>query len=725
MKDNFDNVVGVLAPNGQDSVLFKNALQYLTDKNNFDNIRSEFSEEEVSSALTIFGSAYTQGFEDFYTDEFFNKNFQTDINGEPVLEDVLTYLKSTENQRMDEVGKIDFEDFKNQFPEMDYETLENKLYDAFLDENGNFVIDENKLRSSNIYESQEVDNILGDSALQELIKKNVLALNKEDFLNISNDNFLNITLGEEYNSFGKLKTFDSTSLLNTILKSTINASTEEEFDTLLNQSVSSNVYDAIIDNEDLYNTIKSMSLNLKEVSIKSFENGSVNDVLERDMFNELKETLILTNIKPETLDSITVLTSIDYDVLLNNINEVTEIANSIEKDLIASNIDVVGLSSKIISENVEKTQSFLRILNNFVSSVGNGYVNDEIIRAFSDIYNDFFNIRNRTDFVDIESFDYDVVKFDNQVSKLDAYNNGYLKIRDSYYIPIENSSYEDVLTSLIDSYEVGENLLEGVIPNNLKSDIAYRNYIDDIVNSRINSFGEEVNEDNIEDFKSIVIMEFLNGVDNNNDYGINEYLQEKENLETKDLNYLTFDFLSDLNNIVLISKLNNSPLYDKIFKYLEFKNGGINIKENKELITTRIQNILPDTNKVIKELKDYFPTPSINEVLDNNSLREAYFTNPESLKFINTGYVIVNDQLITDLTSDDFIRTKEGVFEKVDNIQGKNIYSALVQENGFVRLSSLNKQIKGNNIVENAIKFNNKYSQSRKEEILNEITNCN
>ena len=37
------------------------------------------AQEEIQEALTLFGSAYTQGFQDFYTDEFFNTNYQNVI----------------------------------------------------------------------------------------------------------------------------------------------------------------------------------------------------------------------------------------------------------------------------------------------------------------------------------------------------------------------------------------------------------------------------------------------------------------------------------------------------------------------------------------------------------------------------------------------------------------------------------------------------------------------
>lgn len=723
VKDNFDRVIGVLAPNGQKSILFNQALEYLTGKTISDN---KVSQEEVEEALTVFGSAYTQGFQDFYTDEFFNANYQTDINGEPILEEVLTYLKSTESHRLNEVAKMDFEDFKNQFPEMDYETLENRIYDAFLDENGNFQVDEQKLRGSGIYESQEIDKILSDTSLQDTIKQNVLALNKETFLNTQEDNFLNISIGEQYNSFGKLKSYDSYSLLRTILKNTVGAVTEEDFDRILNQNVSEDVYNAIVDNQETYNTLLSMSLNLKEVPVRTFENGSVNDVLERDIFNELKDTLIVTNINPQTLANISTLSQIDYDIMLENMDEVMELAKNIEEGLVSSNIDVIGLGDKIITDDVEKVQSFLRALNTFANSVNDGIVNDNIIEAFSDVYTDFFNIENRTDLVDIESFDYDVVKLDNSISKLDAYANGYLRIKDNNYIRVVNAPYNDIVNSLIDSYEIGENVLEGIVPNNLKSETSYKNYIDNIVNSRINSFGEQVNQTDLDAFKSIVLLEFLNGVqqDDLRD-NFSDYIQTKDELEDKNLDYLTFDFASDLNNIILLSKFNENPLYDKIFKYLEFKNGEVKIKENEDLIISRIQNILPSSNMVLNELKDYFTPSVIAEEADNNSLREMYLANPSGLVFLNTNYQVLGDQIVTDITSDDFVQTKEGVFEKIDNIKGMNIYSRLVNDNGFVRISSMNKQIVGENEIEKGVKFNNLYSEKQKGNLLDDINNCN
>ena len=712
VKDNFDNVVGVLAPNGKESVLFKKALVYLTNK------ETGHTQDEMNNALTMFGSAYTQGFEDFFTDENMYKNYQTDINGEPVLTDVLTYLKSTETHRMGIEGKLDFESFRNQFPEMNYNALESKLYDAFLDEDGNFVIDENKISNSGLYLQEEIDNILQDEKVQNSIKENVLAINKENFKDNSEESFLNLVVGEKYNSFGKLVPYDSNTLMNTILGKTTDATDEAEFDALLKEVLPESLYESIAGNKDMYNSLLELSLSLKNVTVKRFENGEMVDVLDRDINNELKETLILANVSPDTIANLQTLVALDLDVILNNFEDFFHLIRSVEKDLVDSNIDVVGLSEKMLSEDIEKTHAFLRALDKFVNSVNRGYVSDNIIDAYSEIYTDYFEIKGRKQFVNVDAFDHEVVKVENEMTKKEAFANGLLHVRDNFYIPIVSSSYNEILESMMDSYELGENLMEGVIPNNLASETQFKRYVDNIVNAKINDFGEEVSEEDMDAFRSITLLETLYKIDN-----VKPKTKFTE-LDKKGVSdYVKFEFFSDLNNIIIRAKYSGSSMYEKIFKYLEFKQDELRITDNEAVVLARIENVLPDS-QVLRELKNYFKEATVVRTPDTNYLREFYFTNPNELSFINKGYTLRNEQLITPLNLDDFIQTKEGVFEKIDNVNGANVYSMLVQGAEKVALASINKQFEGFPKVGDMVKLNNTYTEKQGTRIMEEINNC-
>ena len=718
VRDNFDRVIGVEAPNGKSSILFRSAVEYLN------NSKTEYDEEIFNDAATIVVSTELKEFQDFHTDEEGNLNYRTDINGEPVLEDVLTFLKSTEKSKMNEINKSDFEDFKNQFSEFNYETFEEKLKSAFLDKDGNFLVNEQKLLNSELYNQLEIDNILEDKNLQEKIKNNILSLNKENFSDIDSGSFLNVTSGG-FNSFGKQKTYNSDNLLKLILNTTTQASNQEEFDTLLSQAVSEDIYEAISNNQDVYDTLLNLSINLKSVEVKTFENGAVKNVLNRDLFNELKETLIVSNISEETIYNLEVLSDIDYDVIMNDLDNVIELTKSIESDLVASNIDVIGLSNKLVTEDVEKVQSFIKALNTFSKSVASGIINDSLIETFSDIHNDFFNNENKTEFVNIDSFDQDVVKIDNKISKLDAYNNGYLKVADGYYMRVTNESYEEILSSLLDLYQTGENLLEGTIPNNLKSEVQYRNYLNNLIMSELNDFGEVVNEDNLEVYKAVKVLEILHGIENVEDNKTNNYKQDKDALKGKDLEYLSFNFFSDLNNIILLSKLTGNELYDKIFQYIEFKENELSIKENEPVVISRIQNILTDNNKVLKELKDYFKPVSVENNPSIEDLRESYFFNNDFVKPINTDYKIVNGQLTSPSVNEDFVYNNGKVYEKIDNVDGVNIYSQLVERNGKIEVQSMNKNVVEQNTIGNEVKLNNNYSQTQKENLLDDLTKCN
>ena len=695
IRDNFNNIVGVESNDGRNSILYEKALQYFNNQD---------------EALKAFVTGYSDSFKSFFTDEFGNINYKKDINNEPEFEEVLSYLKSTEENKLNEIDKMNLEDFRNIYNFQNYDELKEKLYNTFLDEKGNFNIDINKLKNSQLYSEKEIVNLIDNIELQNKIKNNIYALKNYNPQSSSiNNNFLNITHSNSFNNFGKENIYDSYDLLKTIIDSTYLSTDENEFNDSLKKSIDEEVYNAIYNNENLFNKLYEIVSNLKKIEIKKLDNGNLINVKEKDTYNELKSTLILSNISEELVKNLDTLSSLDYDVILSNFDSVSKILSEIEKELIKSNVDVIGLTENFLNNDIEKSHSFVKALRTFINSINTGHINDFILKTYSDIYNDYFKVKNKSEYINIDSFDgKPVIRLNEELTDINAFENNLLKINKDYYLPIDKKSFGENLNIIIEEYLNNNNLLDNVIPNNLKSDIAIKNYIENIIQEKLKNNKEKITEDNIEDYKNLYFLKLLNNINDNDNF--------KKDITFKKLDY---DYLSDLNNIILLSKYSEHPFYNKIFKHIRFLNDSLLIDENRDNVLDRINNLLPN-NKLFNTLKDYF---NVEEVVLSD--REVAFYNRENINFLNEeDYKKIDNNTIISNIDEDFLKTDTDVFEKINDDNGLVTYSKLIKDNTSIKLKSViktNEDIK----VDKMYEFNNHYSVDEKNKLLEEINNCN
>ena len=695
IRDNFNNVIGVESNDGRNSILYEKALQYFNNQD---------------EALKAFVIGYSDSFKDFFTDEFGNVNYKRDVNNEPEFEEVLSYLKSTEENKLNEIDKMNLEDFRNIYNFQNYDELKEKLYDTFLDKEGNFYIDETKIKNSQLYSEKEIINLLENVELQNKIKNNIYALKNYSPKNNSiSNNFLNITRSNSFNNFGKENIYDSYDLLKSIISSTYLSTDENEFDEYLKKSVDEEIYNTIYNNEFLFNKLYEIVSNIKKIEVKKVEDGNLINVKEKDTFNELKSTLILSNISDDLVKNLNTLSNLDYDVLLNNFNDVSKILSEIEKELIKSNIDVIGLSENFLKHEIEKSHSFIRALRTFINSINSGHINDFVLKTYSDIYNDYFGIEDKVEYINIDSFDgKPVIKLNEELSDIDAFKNNLLKVNKDYYLQIDKKSFTDNVELITEEYLNNNNLLNDILPNNLKSDISIKNYIENIVQEKLKNSKEKVTEDNISEYKNLYLLKLINNITDSENFNKNTSLKK-----------IDYDYLSDLNNVILLSKYSEHPFYNKVFKYIRFLNDGLIIDENKEVVLDRIDNLLP-SNKLFNTLKEYF-----KEEQTNLSDREVAFYNRENINFINKeDYKIIDKDTIVSNINKEFLKTDNDIFEKIDDDNGLVTYSRLVRDKNNIKLLSITK-VNENVEVDKMYEFNNHYSVDEKNKLLEEINNCN
>ena len=304
------------------------------------------------------------------------------IGKEPTVENLLRYI-AEENKTTEKLTKeqlVDLQDFSN----FDIQ----KLFDAFYDNNGLFIVNENKLIKSGLYSSYEAGMIAMDMQLQQTIKDSLERLKNtsEEELNLVETDSSREMISE-FNSFGKLVTIEG-----------------------VNQN-----------NEGV-----------KQAEVFVDVNGEI-----RPKRNTETELILPITAKQTENQKVSDLNSISLEVLQNNQEEARQVLDEIENELIEDSIDVIGLSEKAIDENLK---DFLAVLDKFIKDP-----TKENTKDFADKVDEYFqrDLSPKKENIDGEN-NKEYVKLETNLSEEEVYNQqGLIKLDDNTYI---KTAKEDLTT---------------------------------------------------------------------------------------------------------------------------------------------------------------------------------------------------------------------------------------------------------------------------------------
>ena len=144
----------VKAPNGEPSVLYESALKVLGNS---------------ERALQVWAKAYTSDFLSYYghwNNPAQGEMFNTDPNGEPLLEDVLSYMKR-QTYFADPLTAQDVKDVRGVMISnsiYSIQSLINRVRSSFYVD-GNLILNEENLRRSGLYNETEISRILDNPSV--------------------------------------------------------------------------------------------------------------------------------------------------------------------------------------------------------------------------------------------------------------------------------------------------------------------------------------------------------------------------------------------------------------------------------------------------------------------------------------------------------------------------------------------------------------------------------
>ena len=249
----------VEAPNGSESMLYRDALSILGDSD---------------KALGVMATAYTDGFKSYYGDwqsGVSRYGFDLDRNGEPKIDDVLRYMQR-ENCVVGEMLREDVSDL-NSFasstwasPEYIGQSLRYNLYNG-----GVFNASEGNLRRTGLYDEDEIAHLTSDATARETLESAIqkIPYSGEE----SSDKGIHFLYGEKqefviktegYNQFGKSNRLTDGEIDITLSESVGGIKDRGEFDSEINNIGNQYIVDEYENNpafrEDIYDYYSSLVL---------------------------------------------------------------------------------------------------------------------------------------------------------------------------------------------------------------------------------------------------------------------------------------------------------------------------------------------------------------------------------------------------------------------------------------------------------------------------------
>lgn len=634
---------------------------YIGKKQNLNEQEAKQYADEAANYVGVTQSAEFKAYAD-------TNQILTDVNGEPLLSEVIAYERNkpyhfTEGQQIAVTKLSNVGDGVLAYKE------------AFLDADGDFKIDEQQLRDSGVFTEAEIANFLDNPpANLEQIVRNIDKVETTSF-----DSEVSFALIDEFDEIGLHKTKNVEEFIKDTIRSGNQIDNDSQYENFLDR-LPSNISDSIRANETINNYIKDKLTKGRKIDVKTFEDGEVVDKLERDVANEIKETLILDggNVDNWILD-IDSLLSFSYDVLLSDNSSVQYFLDRISEQAIDYNLDLTELKKRSNEVELEETIEFLQSLRQFASEIRDGSLTDSDIESFADAYSDFFSLSN--DFVVDNSplfHGRNVVKFNESVADVTAFDKGYVRLQGDYFTKVDKKiTFKQALGRVVDSYfDRGVKLFKDM-PDFTK-DSQVENWVVEkfksfVSQKMIKKFGD--NAYLMPFYQNIVGAEMGEHVKTGyTQENIDDFLRLKELLTSeKTIKDLVNNFPAAVQEMKLRMKLNPESYggYDSIVKWVNIVKDGVSL-ENKGALSI-LKNLVTD-NKIFKTLQKMFTKDVGSDTLTGQFRDELSFVK-ENLDKVDDMEDYDTEQLGSlvrvDGATESFLKRGEKVYH---NIKGTSVY---------------------------------------------------
>ena len=644
----------------------------------------------------------------------------TDRNGEPYLKDVLVFDNLMRNWNAtitpSQIYKLS-NNFGHNFEGM--EELYAEINKTFFP-NGYFEIRTDLLFNSKLYSKGEAMYVLEHPEVQsnlqsffEKIRKEYLSNNTYLENTIDNNYFDEelIQYGDKIDDLGKVQIEDPIEVENYFKENLAGISNREVFDGIVKrldkypsfkQRYS---YDKDFANQ-IFRKYSSMSKIFRAQIIKDEFSPRV----KGSRFATMYETLQFSNKGMEVAQDTAFLSKLDDYVWSSEQQDVKAILKEIETKLVDYNIDVIGLSDLYDRKNKSEFIDFLNKINTFTEKVSNNTHSVKDISQLSQDIDNFFGRSTSYEKVFKKVSDTNkgktLVELTSEKDDLSLFEqHGLVKTSEGYYqkVSVENTldeAYDRATDVIIQNPSLinGSNFKhlsfykDGKFDEVAILDEVNRSAVKDALKTYFKKRANELNDPNLknrtETAQKWTIYKLMNKNPMNTEK-LPNFVQEEVKFQNYNGNYhyLTNNFHSDFQNYILKNKLDNTELYKNVLKYFEVNENGISLNTENNTIKQRIRNSYI-TDQTFENLKQYsiisknktmqdlfeFENDGIRRHNAAENQRYYYSNNFSQMESFKGDYEVSGNTLVANNSSDNFIRVKEGLFERVGQINGVYVY---------------------------------------------------
>ena len=654
--------------------------------------------------------------------KYLEDEYATDSNGEPHLKDVLVMDNIMRNWKA-AVTPAEIYKLSNNFGNVvgSMEELYQEINRTFFP-SGYFQINPDLLMESKLYSKGEAITLLNHPEVQRNVQRLFEAVRKEY---MSNNIYLENTLDnskfseelvqykDEVDDLGKVQKEDPIEVENYFKENLAGVKDRQLFNNIVSNLKE---YPQFVNRFENDLGFAEMVFNKYSNMTKIFRLQDIKDEVrvrrKGATFSKMFETLKHSEKGLEIGQDAAFLKRLDKFVWDSNAKEVVGMLRDIEEKFVDYNIDVIGLSEQYYKKSKEDILNFVENLYNFTEKLkSNDYVTEDIEKLSEDI-DTFFGRDNvgvdaKYEKVSENNRNKTLVELSSEKSDLELFEQQRLiKTSDGYYQKVNvkdtlEEAYDDAVSVIINNPNVINNYflkslpffkngmfnrLEVQKPENVEMvKEAFREFI----RKESNKLNDPSLKNRTETAQKWTIYKLMNKNPLNTEKMPNfasealKYQKYRGNYH-----YLTNNFHADFQNYILKNKFNNTSLYNNVLKYFEVNENGIHLNTNNPLIKERIKNSYIQ-DEMFEHLKQYAllsKHPSMQDLfeyeedIDNNNsmieLERYYYSNNFSqMKSFKGDYRVNGDILVANNVSDNFIRVKEGLFEKMGDMNGNSVYA--------------------------------------------------
>ena len=644
----------------------------------------------------------------------------TDRNGEPYLKDVLVFDNLIRNWNAtitpSQIYKLS-NNFGHSFEGM--EELYEEINKTFFP-NGYFEIRTDLLFNSKLYSKGEAMYVLEHPEVQnnlqgffERIRKEYLS-NNTYLENTINNNYFDeelIQYKDEIDDLGKVQIEDPIEVENYFKENLAGISNREVFDGIVKR------LDKYPSFNQRYNGDKNFANQIfrkYSAMSKIFRTQIIKDEfsprVKGSRFATMYETLQFSNKGMEVAQDTAFLNRLDDYVWSSEQRDVKAILKEIETKLVDYNIDVIGLSDLYDRKNKSEFIDFLNKINTFTEKVGSNTHSVKDISQLSQDIDNFFGRSASYEKVFKKVSDTNkgktLVELTSEKDDLSLFEqHGLVKTSEGYYqkVSVENT-LEEAYDRATDVIIQNPSLINGSNFKHLSFykygkfdevailDEVNRSAVKDALKTYFKKRANELNDPNLknrtETAQKWTIYKLMNKNPMNTEK-LPNFVQEEVKFQNYNGNYhyLTNNFHSDFQNYILKNKLDNTELYKNVLKYFEVNENGISLNTENNTIKQRIRNSYI-TDQTFENLKQYsiisknktmqglfeFENDGVRRHNAAENQRYYYSNNFSQMESFKGDYEVSGNTLVANNSSDNFIRVKEGLFERVGQTNGVYVY---------------------------------------------------